>query len=170
MKTFRWCLPIIVACLFLACKKEGASFTPYIQTSYFYVNPFYEGDNIVLADDTLSMTLSNGTYVLDSIDVDDKVVVMAGFGSYTNDLIAVRVNFDSTQLNMQAPVSQKVKDILLPSSNLQTIQLLLNPGYNYLAIPLNYTPRKSGVFQFSLIVESDSEFSPSTVLFTQPVR
>jgi len=171
MKTFHWLLPLLAAVLCISCKETKAEFTPYIQVSHFYLNPEYSGDSIIGAQDTLWITTSSdGTYVLDSIEMGDVVVYQAFFGSYANDLVAARVNFDTTQLDMYAKLNQEIQAILLPKSNISTIQLYLNPGFNGLCFPIVYTPLKSGVFDFSMTVESDSQFSPRSVNFRQPVR
>jgi len=172
MKTFRWFLCLLVAVTCLSCKQSKADFTPYIQVSQFYLNPKYDGEKIISAADTLTYRLVDGAYVLDTIEMSDepKVAFQVFFGSYANELIATRVTFDTLQLNMQANLSQSIKDILLPTSNLRTIQLMINPGFNGLSFPVTYEPLKTGTFQFSLMVESDSELSPSTVVFKQPVK
>jgi len=171
MKKVRWFLPIIAAVICVSCKESKAEFTPYIQTSMFYLNPVYRNDSIISAQDTLTMQLGkDGTYVIDTIQQGDVVVYQVLFGSYANDLIAARVNYDTTQLDMYAKLNQAIQAILLPKSDIRTIQLYLNPGFNGLSFPVGYTPLKSGVFDFSMTVESDSQFSPRSYNFRQPVR
>jgi len=172
MKTIRLLIYVLVVVACSSCKESKAEFTPYIQVSHFYLNPKYEGEKIIAAQDTLLYAFKDGAYVLDTINMGDepKVAFQVLFGSYANDLISTRVTFDTTQLDMQAKLSTELRSILLPSSDLRTIQLYINPGFNCVSFPVTYRPLKSGTFQFSLMVESDSELSPSTVVFKQPVR
>jgi len=172
MKNLRSFLLFSVCVLCLSCKVDQASFTPFIQVSYFYLNPVYLADEIVGADDTLNIVFENGVYVLDSISKTDKVTFAAAFGSYGNDLTAIRCNFDTTQLAMEAPATQSAsfKQVLSPYSDFRNLQLEVNPSYNYVSFPITYRPMESGVYQFELVVESDSKFSPSSITFAQPVR
>jgi len=170
MKTFRWCLLVLVALCSWSCKQSTAEFTPYIQVSYFYLNPVFEGEKIVSAADTLSVRFMDGAYVIDSINRDDKVVFQVHYGSYANELVAARIVFDTTQLNMYPKLSQELQSVLLPSSDVRNIQLYINPGCNGLSFPVIYQPMQSGTFQFGLICESDSKLSPCSMQYKQPVR
>jgi len=163
-------ISILFPLAFLSCSHEEASYTPFIQVSNLYLNPVYDGDKIVSADDTLQLTFQSGVYVIDTISVDDKVVLAAAYGSLGNELTACRCTFDTTQLNMWATLGEDFQRILLPETDLRNIQLMIKPGYNYVAFPLNYQPMKSGTYDFTLKVESDSKFSPVSYTFRQPIR
>ncbi|MCQ2343199.1 MAG: hypothetical protein MJZ75_06930 [Paludibacteraceae bacterium] len=169
MKKFIFVFPIVVFAL-VACKSEQASFTPFIEFSYFYLNPEYEGDKIVRAEDTLSMRQVDDYWVLDSINLTDTVVFGVGYGSYANDLIAARVEYDSLQIRVGAQISDDVRRILLDKSDIRNLQLYINPGYNYLALPMGYKPVQPGNHRIEFIVQSDSEFSPRNCVIYQPVR
>lgn len=153
-----------------SCHTNQQDFVPYITTSSFYLNPIYSGDTIIGAQDTFQLKKVDDCYMLDTISLTDTVVFMVGFGSYANNLTATRVTFDTTQLNMSSKIPQEIRDILLPASDIRNLQLFLNSGYNFLAMPLGYRPLQSGTHQFVFTVESDSEFSPRSVVVKQPVR
>lgn len=169
MKKFAFfLLSACVLCL-VSCGSEEAEYTPYILVSDYYVNPTFRGDTIVVAQDTLGTHVVDDHFVLDTIHLSDTVVLAAGFGSYANSLVAARINFDTTALNMTAKLSDAAAKVLLPSSNLRTLQLYINPGYAYVAIPLGFRPLKTGTHRIEFVVESDSEFSPNSVVYYQPV-
>ena len=170
MKVWHRLLPFLVFICCLSCKHEETSFAPFIQVSYFYLNPQYDGDEIVGAEDTLSIRYCEGKYVIDSIDMNDRVVFAAAFGSIGNELVTVRCTFDTLRLDMQAALSEEVQRILLPASDVRQLQLFVNPGYNYVAVPISYQPLQDDSLQFELKVESDSECSPVSYTFIQPIR
>jgi len=171
MKKIYWFLLIVVVAVGWSCSTGSAEYTPSITTSYFYLNPTFNGDTIVAAQDTLGITgSSDGTYVIDTIQLGDTVAFYAGFCSYGNELIAARVTHDTTQLNMYPMLTPSIQAILLPTSNVRLIQLEFVPNWWYVQFPIFYTPLKSGVYEFTMKVESDSQFSPRSVLYRQPVR
>ena len=163
-----------VACLSLigltSCGTNQLDFVPYITTSSFYLNPIYSGDSIIAAQDTFQLKKVDDGYMLDTISPMDTLVFMVGFGSYANNLTATRVTFDTTQLDISAKIPEEIRKILLPESDIRNLQLFINSGYNFLALPMGYLPLKSGTHQFVFTVESDSEFSPRSVVIKQPVR
>jgi len=141
-----------------------------MSVSYFLANPIYSGDSIIDAD-TLTLTAVDDYYVIDTINPTDTVVFAAGFYSLGNELVAARVNFDTTQLNICARVSDDMKAVCLPKTNYRTLQFYVNPGFNGLYLPMGYRPLQSnGTYKFTMIVESDSKFSPNQVTLHQPVR
>jgi len=163
-------LPVLLTITMFSCINESSSFTPDLSFSYFLLNPVYEGEKIVSAEDTLYLTARENYFVLDTIDVEDTVVFMVACCSYENDLIALRVNFDTTQLNMNAKVVEETKKALLSTTDYRNLQFYINPGYNTMYMPFGYSPVQSGSHQFSVVVESDSKYSPNSTTFCQPVR
>jgi len=170
MKNLHVLISLVLPLTLLSCSYEEASFSPYIQVSNLYLNPVYLGSSIVSAEDTLQLTIKDGVYVIDTISMGDKVVFAAAYGSLGNELTACRCTFDTTQLNMWATLGDDFQQILLPGTDLRQIQLLITPGYNYVTFPINYQPLRSGTYDFTLKVESDSKFSPASYTFRQPVR
>ena len=170
MKKITYCLVCLVLVGLASCGSNQQDYTPYVTTSSFYLNPIYSGDTIIAAQDTLSLHIQDDHYVLDTISVTDTLVFMVGFGSYANNLTATLITFDTTQLNMSSKIPEEVRKILLPTSDIRNLQLYLNSGYNFLALPMGYRPLKSGTHRVTFTVESDSEFSPRSLVIDQPVR
>ncbi|MCQ2311084.1 MAG: hypothetical protein MJZ64_04975 [Paludibacteraceae bacterium] len=164
--------PIIIAVAFgmTACDSKPSQYTPYISLSYFYLNPIFDNGKIISAEDTLNVHTVDGLLVLDTITMQDTVVFAAGYGSIGNDLVSARVMFDTTQVNMRASLSEDITKILLPISDIRNLQLFINPGYLYVSIPLGYRPLQQGTHRMQFVVESDSQFSPRSVTYFQPVK
>ena len=142
-------------------------YSPEIYGSHFYVNPVFEGDSIISAKDTLR--LSNGaadySYKLDTLYLGDTVMFSSIFYSVNNNLVSVRIDWDSTKMKLWYTLPADVDKVLTSQTNLQEGDMYFAPGYNRLAFPIWFTPLVKGAMSFSLSVDSDSEYSRATALF-----
>mgnify|MGYP006864371618 FL=1 len=147
-------------------------YSPEIYGSHFYVNPVFEGDSLVSAKDTLSLSYDSedGTYDLDTVYVGDTITFASVFYSVNSNLVSVNIDWDSTKMNMWYTLPNSVEKVLTSQTNLEDGDLYFVPGYNRLSFPISFTPLVKGGMTFSLTVESDSEFPETSVLFYVPAK
>lgn len=145
--------------------------SPEIYASHFYVNPVFKQDSLVSATDTLKLSYDSedNLYKTDTICIGDTVVFASSFYTVTNNLIAVKINWDE-RLNLWFPLTDDVRKVLTNQSDTAAGQLYFNPGYNLVSFPIYFTTHQSGNMDLKLSVESDSEFSTSSVAFKIPVK
>lgn len=151
-----------------------SDYTPYIVFSDMYINPTFHGDTLVAAEDTMSFKYDsdlNAYYMADTLTVSpkDSVVFAMGFCSMGNDLIAARINFDTTALDLQVTINKEISDVLTGQTNLRMAQLYFQPGYNAVSFSAGYSPLKEGTHKIEFVVESDSKYSPVKYVCFQPV-
>lgn len=157
----------IFAAFFSSCAlKDNSQYTPSILTSYFFLNPHDS-----TPDDTLHLHLNNDRYIADTITVNDTVIFAVGINSYTNNLTAFSIDFDTTALWLSIVNADSLtRGLDMSKTDIAKCKLVFLPGFNYASFPIHYGAKKTGIFDIEMKVESDSEFSPATLLFTQPVE
>ena len=150
----------------------GSDHSPEIYTSYFYVNPVFEGDSIIGAKDTLNIfsTDIEDSYRMDSLAFGDTVNFAAVFYSYEQDLVSVKIEWDSTRMDFSMNLFDDINKHITPQSNIKGGILYFNPGYNRVSFPCSFTAKESGVLPLKLTLASTSEFSPTSVLLPIPIK
>jgi hypothetical protein len=131
-----------------------------------------EGDSVVSAKDTLNFLFNTKTnaYDTDTILVGDTVMFASAFYTVENNLVSVKLDWDSTHLNLWYPLSEDVTNILTDKTDLSVGDMFFNPGYNLFPLSIYFTPVSSGGTNLELTVVSDSEYSTASVLFYFPVK
>lgn len=155
----------------------GSDHSPEIYTSFFYVNPVFEsdsikGDSIIGAKDTLNIfsTDIEGSYRMDSLAFGDTVIFAAVFYSYEQDLVSVKIEWDTTRMDFSMNLFDDINKHITAQSNIKGGILYFNPGYNRVSFPCSFTAKEYGVLPLKLTVASTSEFSPTSVLLTIPIK
>lgn len=151
-----------------------SDYTPYIVFSDMYINPIFHGDTLVSAEDTMKFKFDNdlNAYIMtDTLSVTprDSVAFALAFCSLGNDLVATRINFDTTTVNLQVTLNKEITDVLTEQSNFRLAQLHYKPGYNAVSFSAGFVPLKEGTHKIEFVVESDSKYSPVRYVFLQPV-
>lgn len=146
--------------------------SPEIYTSFFYVNPVFEGDSIIGAKDTLNIASTDieGSYRMDSLALGDTVNFAAVFYSFEQDLVSVKIEWDSTRMDFSMNLFDDINKHITAQSNIKGGILYFNPGYNRVSFPCSFTAKEYGVLPLKLTVASTSEFSPTSVLLTIPIK
>ena len=146
--------------------------SPEIYTSFFYVNPVFSGDTIIYAKDTLylSATDTEGQYRVDSLSLGDTVWFAATFYSYEKDLTGITAKWDTTLMDFSFHLTELITRHLADGSNIDEGHLYFNPGFNRVSFPCSFTAKTYGILPLKLTVASTSEFSPSSVYMTIPVK
>lgn len=165
-------LVVLVLSITSCLDNTNPQFSPEIYTSYFYVNPVFVGDSLVSAKDTLDLRYysEDGSYEMDTIYVGDTVMFASAFSSVANNLVAVKLDWDSTRMHLWFPLTEDVVKVLTNQSDTLAGRLYFKPGYNRVSFPVYFSPLDRGGMNLKLTVESDSEFSSSSVLFYVPVK
>lgn len=162
-------VPMLTSCL----GNAKSDYTPSIGISYILVNPIYRNDTLIGAMDTMNVKYDDklSAYRLDTLSIskNDTIVFAAGYNSFGNDLIAAKVNFDTTAIAFRLAMNDEFMKVLTDKSDVRNAQLYFAPGYNYVSIPMGYKPIKTGMHTIEFVVESNSKFSPSTLTMIQPV-
>ena len=160
---------LINGCNFLNVDSDHA---PEIQPSYFYVNPIFNGDTLVSAEDTLQLinTDAEGYDHLDSITLGDTVVFAAAYYSHEKDLVSVTVEWDSTRMDLKLDINEEISQQLCNPSNIEAGKLYFNPGFHLVSFPCKFTAKKEGILPIKLTIASTSEYSPVSIGFKIPAK
>lgn len=172
MRKFIYLSIISVVALMTSCLGEMEShYTPRIYCSAFYVNPILQGDSLKGAKDTLMLTLDieNNTYVSDTVELGDTIMFASTFYSVSNNLVAVKMDWDTTTTALWFPLTDAIQKVLTDRTDMSAGNLYFNPGYNTVAFPIYLCPMAEGKSSVVLTVESDSKFSTSSLKFAVPV-
>ena len=147
-------------------------YSPEIYSSLFYVNPIFKGDFIVSAKDTLGWFYDSldGSYELDTMYVGDTVLFASTFYTLNSNLVAVKLDWDTLRMNLWYSLTEDIEKVLTGETNIEAGRLYFDPGYNRVSFPVRFSPIVKGGMTLKLTVESDSEFSTSSVLFYLPVK
>jgi hypothetical protein len=135
------------------------------------VNPVFNGDTIVGAKDSLQLAYDakDNFFLTDTFFLGDTLVFTSAYYTVNNNLVAVKIAWDSTETALWYPLNTKIEEVLTDRSDVAAGQLYFNPGYNLVAFPIYVAPKQVGKTSFSLTVESDSKFSTYSLKFTMPV-
>ena len=147
-------------------------YSPQIYRSNFYVNPQFQGDTVVGAKDTLDLIYDadDDSYELDTVYLGDTVMFASTFYTVTNNLVAVEMKWDTTEMDLWYLTTADIDKALLKTDTVGnlTCTMRFNPGYNRVTFPIYFTPKERGGMKLKLSVESDSDFPIHSVLIYIP--
>ena len=165
-------LVAIVAVMTSCFEYTEPQFSPSISSSIFYVNPVFEGDSLVSAQDSLDMMYDADadTYDLDTVFIGDTVVFAPTFYTYNSNLMSVEMKWEQDYLDLWYNLTDDITNVLRDTSNVEDGKLYFESGYNRVSFPVFFTPKVQGGLKLKLTVESDSEFPISTVSLYIPAK
>ena len=105
---------LVVALAMTSCLNSVSSdHTPEIRCSYLYVNPILNSDTIVGAKDTLRLTYDDkdNSFVTDTLALGDTLMFSAAYYTVSNNLIAVKIVWDSTETALWYPLNAKIEEV-----------------------------------------------------------
>ena len=164
---------VVVAGAMTSCLEyKEPQYSPQIYRSNFYVNPQFQGDTVVGAKDTLDLIYDadDDSYELDTVYLGDTVMFASTFYTVTNNLVAVEMKWDTTEMDLWYLTTADIDKALLKTDTVEnlTCTMRFNPGYNRVTFPIYFTPKERGGMKLKLSVESDSDFPIHSVLLYIP--
>ena len=164
---------VVVAGAMTSCLEyKEPQYSPQIYRSNFYVNPQFQGDTVVGAKDTLDLIYDadDDSYELDTVYLGDTVMFASTFYTVTNNLVAVEMKWDTTEMDLWYLTTADINKALLKTDTVGnlTCTMRFNPGYNRVTFPIYFTPKERGGMKLKLSVESDSDFPIHSVLLYIP--
>lgn len=164
---------VVVAGAMTSCLEyKEPQYSPQIYRSEFYVNPQFQGDTVVGAKDTLDLIYDadDDSYELDTVYLGDTVMFASTFYTVTNNLVAVEMKWDTTEMDLWYLTTADIDKALLKTDTVGnlTCTMRFNPGYNRVTFPIYFTPKERGGMKLKLSVESDSDFPMHSVLIYIP--
>ena len=164
---------VVVAGAMTSCLDyKEPQYSPQIYRSNFYVNPQFQGDTVVGAKDTLDLIYDadDDSYELDTVYLGDTVMFASTFYTVTNNLVAVEMKWDTTEMDLWYLTTADLDKALLKTDTVGnlTCTMRFNPGYNRVTFPIYFTPKERGGMKLKLSVESDSDFPIHSVLIYIP--
>lgn len=164
---------VVVAGAMTSCLEyKEPQYSPQIYRSAFYVNPQFQGDTVVGAKDTLDLIYDadDDSYELDTVYLGDTVMFASTFYTVTNNLVAVEMKWDTTEMELWYLTTADINKALLKTDTVGnlTCTMRFNPGYNRVTFPIYFTPKERGGMKLKLSVESDSDFPIHSVLLYIP--
>lgn len=164
---------VVVAGAMTSCLEyKEPQYSPQIYRSNFYVNPQFQGDTVVGAKDTLDLIYDadDDSYELDTVYLGDTVMFASTFYTVTNNLVAVEMKWDTTEMDLWYLTTADIDKALLKTDTVGnlTCTMRFNPGYNRVTFPIYFTPKERGGMKLKLSVESDSDFPIHSVLMYIP--
>ena len=172
-KSLNFTLLLVISTILVGCiGYDEPQFSPSISSSPFFVNPVFEGDSLIGAQDTLDMTYDSedDIYNFDTVYVGDTVLFATTFYTYNSNLVTVELSWEKDFLNLWYPLADGITKVLRDTSNIENGKLYFNPGYNRVSFPIYFTPKVQGGLNLKLAVESDSEFPISSVSLYIPAK
>ena len=164
---------IVMACAMTSCLEyEPPQVNPSIYRSAFFVNPQFQGDSLVGFKDTLGIIYDaeDDSYEMDTVYLGDTVMFICEFVSQPNNLVAVEMKWDTTEMNLWYLTTADIDKAISRTDTVgsYTCTMHFNPGYGRVPFPIYFTPKQRGGMKLKLSVESDSEFSTNSVLMYIP--
>lgn len=164
---------VVVAGAMTSCLEyKEPQYSPQIYRSEFYVNPQFQGDTVVGAKDTLDLIYDadDDSYELDTVYLGDTMMFASTFYTVTNNLVAVEMKWDTTEMDLWYLTTADIDKALLKTDTVGnlTCTMRFNPGYNRVTFPIYFTPKERGGMKLKLSVESDSDFPMHSVLIYIP--
>lgn len=164
---------VVVAGAMTSCLDyKEPQYSPQIYRSEFYVNPQFQGDTVIGAKDTLDLIYDadDDSYELDTVYLGDTVMFASTFYTVTNNLVAVEMKWDTTEMDLWYLTTADIDKALLKTDTVGnlTCTMRFNPGYNRVTFPIYFTPKERGGMKLKLSVESDSDFPIHSVLMYIP--
>ena len=164
---------VVVAGAMTSCLEyKEPQYSPQIYSSLFYVNPQLKGDSVVGAKDTLDIIYDaeDDSYELDTVYLGDTVMFASTFYTVTNNLVAVEMKWDTTEMDLWYLTTADIDKALLKTDTVGnlTCTMRFNLGYNRVTFPIYFTPKERGGMKLKLSVESDSDFPIHSVLMYIP--
>ena len=172
MRKFYILLVLVVVAMTSCLEYKEPQYSPQIYRSNFYVNPQFQGDTVVGAKDTLDLIYDadDDSYELDTVYLGDTVMFASTFYTVTNNLVAVEMKWDTTEMDLWYLTTADINKALLKTDTVGnlTCTMRFNPGYNRVTFPIYFTPKERGGMKLKLSVESDSDFPIHSVLLYIP--
>ena len=172
-KSFIFTVLVVISTIMVGCLGyDEPQYNPAISSSSFFVNPVFEGDSLVGAQDTLGISYDadDDTYDLDTVFIGDTVVFATTFYTYNSNLLTVELKWEKDFMNLWYPLTDDITKALRDTSNIEDGKLYFESGYNRVSFPIYFTPKVQGGLNLKLAVESDSEFPISSVSFYIPAK
>lgn len=148
-------------------------YSPSIIGSFFYINPVFEGDTLVSAQDTIKELFydnDNQAYKLDTIFIGDTVFFALTFDTHTSDLVSVKIDWEKHHMDLWYFLSDSTKNVLTSESDTTSGKFCFDPGYSRVAFPMYFTPLVKGGTNLKLTVTSTSYYPTSSAKFYIPVK
>ena len=167
---------VVVATIMTSCEGwlTGTSDqSPEIYSSYFYVNPVFDGDSIISTKDTLyahQSTEVETVYQMDSLTLGDNVFFAPTFYTHSQDLVSIKIDWDTAQFDFTMSISESISKHITNQSDITKGQLFFNPGFNRVSFPCYFTAKEYGRLPLKLTVASTSQFSPTSVTINIPIK
>ena len=166
---------VFVATIMTSCDwlTGESDHSPEIYSSYFYVNPVFEGDSIISAKDTIyahQSTEVETVYQMDSLTLGDTVFFVPTFYTHSQDLVSIKIDWDTAHFDFTMSIPESISKQLTNQSDTTKGQLFFNPGFNRVSFPCYFTAKEYGRLPLKLTVASTSQFSPTSVTINIPIK
>ena len=173
-KLFLFSVLVVVAGLMTSCLEyTEPQYSPSIGGSFFYVNPVFEDDSLVSAQDTITELFydnDNQAYKLDTIFIGDTVFFTLTFDTHTSDLVSVKIDWEKYHMDLWYFLSDSTKSVLTSESDTTSGKFCFDPGLYGLSFPMYFTPLVKGGTNLKLTVTSTSYYPTSSAKFYIPVK
>ena len=165
-------LAVVASAMTSCLEYKEPQYSPQIYGSTFYVNPQFEGDSLVGAQDSLSLfyDAEDDSYEMDTVYIGDTIMFVNTYYTVGNNLVAVEMKWDTTEMNLWYATTADIDKALLKTDTVghYTCTMRFKPGYNRVTFPVYFTPKERGGMKLKLSVESDSDFPMHSVLIFIP--
>ena len=114
-KSFIFIVLVVISTIMVGCiGYDEPQFSPSISSSSFFVNPVFEGDSLIGAQDTLDMTYDSedDIYNFDTVYVGDTVLFATTFYTYNSNLVTVELSWEKDFLNLWYLLTDDTKKAL----------------------------------------------------------
>ncbi len=152
---------ILAAVTLTSCLDVPKNHTsPQIISSYFFCN----------GTDTLQVFEDENGFRLDTIQVGDTVRFTIEYNAVVNEIISASAKWDSTYADFYITNLDKIRDIMLESSDSANCVINMPLGYQAIALPYTYVAKKAGTPKLTFRAESTSKYSYMEIYLKTPIK
>ncbi len=163
----------VVVAMTSCLESTEPQFSPDIYGSFFYINPVFEGDSMVSAQDTITELFYDAddeTFDLDTVYIGDTVMFAAKFYTYNSDLVSVKIDWDKNHMKLWYFLTDSTQNALTSDSDTTIGKFVFDLGYNAVSFPMYFTPLVKGGLNLKLTVTSTSYYPTTSTKFYIPVQ
>lgn len=163
MKKSLWIVLFISALAMSSCLSSKYMTTPAIGL---------DPEIVVNGTDTIGIFINSEekAYSIDTVQVGDSVAVNVVFDAVGNELTKAYIGFKSEYMDVVIDDSNLVDgDIITRTDAQNSITYDVVLGYRAIILKVIYVPKKAGMGKLEFRVESNSEYSPTSMSLLVPI-
>lgn len=130
-------------------------------------------DPVILVNETdtigIIFNVQESKYSTDTMFIGDTLLISVAFDAVGNNLTAGQIKYQSEYADLNVLDVDKLGDVFTPTVATDSYSFTIATGYRGVVLQFQYVPKKVGKAQLDFVVQSDSEYSPSSLTLLTPI-